>query len=96
MDKDNQKALRICQDCPVMWECLEYAMRNEEESPGSRWGIYGGTRPEDRARIGKRAALRALRSRVVRRMSEAAAAAAATATVPASGAVPAGDRDRAG
>lgn len=38
-------AIGICQSCPVMDECLTFAITNEETS-----GIWGGTTPEQRRR----------------------------------------------
>lgn len=43
-----QEALAICRGCPVTQECLDLAMRCEEQ--GYRHGIYGGTTPEWRDR----------------------------------------------
>lgn len=37
---------RICRDCIVRSECLEYALAN-----GERWGIWGGTSEVERRRI---------------------------------------------
>lgn len=39
-------AKRVCADCPVQQQCLEYALANDE-----RIGIWGGTTPNDRRRI---------------------------------------------
>jgi WhiB family redox-sensing transcriptional regulator len=51
---DTSRALRICGECPVKRECLEFAMRTREAE-----GIWGGTTPEERVRV--------LRSRAVTR-----------------------------
>jgi WhiB family redox-sensing transcriptional regulator len=40
------RALRICADCTVKQQCLEFAMRTREPV-----GIWGGTTPEERARV---------------------------------------------
>ncbi len=45
-------AIAWCERCPVRQECLEYAMATE--SRGSRYGVWGGTTPVQRERIGKR------------------------------------------
>jgi WhiB family redox-sensing transcriptional regulator len=50
-------ALRICDDCPVKRECLDFAMRTREQA-----GIWGGTTPEERIRV-----LRARHRRPARR-----------------------------
>jgi WhiB family redox-sensing transcriptional regulator len=46
-----QAAKKICAECPVKMECLEYAIRNKFKE-----GIYGGTSPTERHRLmmGKR------------------------------------------
>jgi WhiB family redox-sensing transcriptional regulator len=41
-------AKAICRTCPVINECLTYALEYEAEHPGSRWGVYGGTTPRER------------------------------------------------
>jgi WhiB family redox-sensing transcriptional regulator len=43
---DTSRALRICDECPVKRECLEFAMRTHEAE-----GIWGGTTPEERVRV---------------------------------------------
>lgn len=40
---DFTKALEICLECPVMFKCLEYALRNQEPQ-----GMWGGMDPEER------------------------------------------------
>lgn len=35
--KSNRKAREICSECPVAFECLSFAIQNDE-----RYGIYGG------------------------------------------------------
>lgn len=39
-------AKRICQTCPVIDECLEYALANDE-----RFGIWGGKSERERRRL---------------------------------------------
>ena len=39
------RALRICEECPVTQQCLDFAMRSGEKD-----GIWGGTTPEQRVR----------------------------------------------
>ncbi|MFJ1869925.1 WhiB family transcriptional regulator [Streptomyces chartreusis] len=41
-------AKRICGGCPVREQCLAMALRAED---GSRYGIYGGLTPEERAEL---------------------------------------------
>jgi hypothetical protein len=36
---------RICNECPIMAECADYAIRNEQ------WGFWGGLSPSQRQRI---------------------------------------------
>lgn len=40
---DNRQALKVCQSCPVRWECLEDAMREESAPYCHTFGIRGGT-----------------------------------------------------
>jgi WhiB family transcriptional regulator, redox-sensing transcriptional regulator len=40
-----RRAKAICATCPVLWECFQYAVEEEEE-----YGIWGGTTPRERAR----------------------------------------------
>jgi WhiB family redox-sensing transcriptional regulator len=47
-----QRALRVCANCPVRRQCLEFAMRT-----GEKEGIWGGTTPEERVRLRRRAAV---------------------------------------
>src|SRR5260370_42469436 len=49
-----RQAIEVCLSCPVMAECLAYAIRSEREYP-YRYGIFGGLRPEERVR-GRKAA----------------------------------------
>lgn len=43
---DNEHAAEVvalCADCPISWECLTYAIKNNEQ-----YGIWGGTTPAQR------------------------------------------------
>lgn len=39
-------AKKVCQECPVQVECLEYALVNNE-----RYGIWGGRSPNERKKL---------------------------------------------
>lgn len=39
-------AIRICHRCPILDECLAYALASDE-----RFGIWGGTTPTERKRL---------------------------------------------
>lgn len=41
-----REAKRICNDCPVKPECLDYALENDE-----RFGIWGGLSERERRRL---------------------------------------------
>ena len=41
-----REAKRICAQCPVTAECLEYALENDE-----RFGIWGGLSERERRRL---------------------------------------------
>jgi hypothetical protein len=41
------RALRVCGRCPLLAECRRYAIGNREA-----YGIWGGTTPEERRRLG--------------------------------------------
>jgi WhiB family redox-sensing transcriptional regulator len=43
--QDKELALRVCQSCPVIEECLTWALHHE------RWGIWGGTDTGTRERM---------------------------------------------
>ena len=43
------QALRLCENCPVVTECLEAALAVPENS--DRFGVFGGTTPPERRRI---------------------------------------------
>jgi WhiB family redox-sensing transcriptional regulator len=47
-----ERALRVCAGCPVRRPCLEFAMRT-----GEKEGVWGGTTPEERIRLRRRAAV---------------------------------------
>lgn len=53
--------LQVCASCPVRLDCLRYAM--QLESPSNRWGIWGGTTPDERATMHRRTVNAASRSR---------------------------------
>jgi WhiB family redox-sensing transcriptional regulator len=42
------EAKQICRRCPVREECLDEGLRAED---GSRYGIYGGLTPDERAEL---------------------------------------------
>ena len=49
----NREAAALCNGCPVITACLEYAMTVEAGMGASgRDGIYGGLTPPERARLG--------------------------------------------
>ena len=51
-----EAALAICRDCPVRAACLEGALAMEGAGDArTRHGVWGGTTPEDRARMVRRA-----------------------------------------
>jgi len=43
--KDDLKAIKVCIGCPVMDECLEFAIRHEEH------GVWGGTTERERHKM---------------------------------------------
>ncbi|MEO7130692.1 MAG: WhiB family transcriptional regulator [Dermatophilaceae bacterium] len=43
-------AKKVCVECPVRQECLEYALSNDE-----RFGIWGGLSERERRKLKKRA-----------------------------------------
>jgi WhiB family redox-sensing transcriptional regulator len=44
-------AKRICRRCPVAAQCLQYALQHREQ-----FGVWGMTSPNERQRLGRRAA----------------------------------------
>jgi WhiB family redox-sensing transcriptional regulator len=42
----SREAKRICADCPVRIECLNYALRRDE-----RYGVWGGMSERERRRL---------------------------------------------
>lgn len=44
-----RRAKRICRDCPVVSECLEYALSNNLNKTGD--GIWGGMTPSERREL---------------------------------------------
>ena len=52
-DVDTQhEAIRLCHQCPLAIHCLEMAMDLEQPGYKMRAGIFGGTTPQQRYRIG--------------------------------------------
>ena len=52
-DTDTQhRAIRLCHQCPLAIHCLEMAMDLEPTGYKMRSGIFGGTTPQQRYRIG--------------------------------------------
>lgn len=52
-DVDTQdEAIRLCHQCPLAIHCLEMAMDLEPPGYKMRSGIFGGTTPQQRYRIG--------------------------------------------
>jgi WhiB family redox-sensing transcriptional regulator len=49
----HDRALALCQECPVRAECLDFAVSN-----GEKYGIWGGTVPHERRKL-RRAWLKA-------------------------------------
>jgi WhiB family transcriptional regulator, redox-sensing transcriptional regulator len=41
-----RRAKAICAVCPVLWDCFQYAMENDEE-----YGVWGGTTRRERQRL---------------------------------------------
>lgn len=49
--EDTERALAVCATCPVVAECLEYALEARE-----RYGIWGGKTDKQRRRLLRRTA----------------------------------------
>lgn len=47
-------AKQLCAQCPVATDCLETALRIEENPQMGRHGLYGGKTPDQRADIARR------------------------------------------
>lgn len=45
-----EAAITMCRSCPVLKQCLEYALRHPEYT---EYGIWGGTTPPQRRRISR-------------------------------------------
>src|SRR2546429_7350062 len=48
----SREAKRICSECPVRIECLNYALRRDE-----RYGVWGGMSERERRRLKRMASL---------------------------------------
>jgi WhiB family redox-sensing transcriptional regulator len=44
-----RRARRVCTSCPVLPECLADVMASED--PARRWGVIGGTTPDERTAL---------------------------------------------
>lgn len=50
----HEMAKEVCRSCPLIAECLEMALKAEgARSARSRWGVFGGRTPSERARIAR-------------------------------------------
>lgn len=47
-----KKLRRVCDNCPIMAECAEYAIRHEQ------WGFWAGMGPRERGEIRARRGIR--------------------------------------
>ena len=56
-------ALKLCKGCPVIQECLNLAIQNQEQ-----WGVWGGTTPYQRRKMQKQN--RIVASKLQRQMME--------------------------
>lgn len=57
-----EAAIAMCRSCPVLKQCLEYALRHPEST---EYGIWGGTTPFQRrrmSRLGENAIKKAIES----------------------------------
>ncbi len=55
-DVRSQRAKKICRQCPVITECLNFAMKCETRCLAYRHGIYGGLTPGQREQLAHRRA----------------------------------------
>lgn len=44
-------ARQACAGCPVVAECLELALREEANTLGGSWGIFGAATPDERREL---------------------------------------------
>jgi WhiB family redox-sensing transcriptional regulator len=44
-------AMRICRQCPVRGQCLDYALSGADTWGGIATGIWGGTTPHERGQL---------------------------------------------
>jgi len=45
-----QEAKSYCAECPVIKQCLAFAMKHEGPRAQERWGVQGGLTPKERER----------------------------------------------
>jgi len=45
-----QEAKSYCAECPVIEQCLAFAMHHEGPRAQERWGVQGGLTPKERER----------------------------------------------
>ena len=48
LDTENKAALKLCQQCPELFKCLQWALVHEDQ------GIWGGTTPNERRNMRKK------------------------------------------
>lgn len=66
--KAYREARKICADCPVIHECLEYALEVEVDQ-ARRYGMFGMTTPRDREKLQCERDAKAARNMFARRVS---------------------------
>ncbi len=49
-----ETAEKICESCPVVQQCLEFALGGDNGRGQPRWGMYAGMTPEERASMARR------------------------------------------
>lgn len=49
-DRTMAEAVKICAGCPVRLNCLDYAIRTDDQ-----WGVFGGLTPDERRALNKQA-----------------------------------------